>query len=250
MGIVVTGSKSKQNKGVNNLEFNGIEHYDVFEGDVIIFWADVSGPPTEIQAIAQEIDGSDFDPHGFGVCVNYSFVNKEFYLVLDMDCAGASEGEERNLFYIDQGGDKHWLKTDIPQELLDRIFEECGKIVSNIEKEQAEAGVRLETPSSTAELAVPSLNTAELEKRLTAYLESSELQADIECLARDYQAQGLPVPPEEQLREEAAAEARKCLETMMICEAKGHLWKEAADPENGTSTLSCRRCGAEEHLRW
>ena len=149
MGIVVSGSKSKQNKEVSNLEFNGIEHYDVFEGDVIIFWADISDPPKEIQAIAQEIDGSDFDPHGFGVCVNYSFVDKEFYLVLDMGCAGASEGEERNLFYIDQGGDKHWLKTDIPQELLDRIFEECGKVVSNIAKEQ--------------------LNTAELEKRLTAY---------------------------------------------------------------------------------
>ena len=211
------------------MEFNGIEHYDVFEGDVIIFWANISDPPKEILAIAQEIDGSDFDPHGFGVCVNYSFVDKEFYLVLDMGCAGASEGEERNLFYIDQGGDKHWLKTDIPQELLDRIFEECGKVVSNIAKEQ--------------------LNTAELEKRLTAYLESSEFQADIERLAYDYQAQGLPVPPEEQLREEAIAEARKCLETMMVCEAKGHLWKEKdADPENGTSTLSCRRCGAEEHL--
>lgn len=36
----------------------------------------------------------------------------------------------------------------------------------------------------------------------------------------------------------------------MVCEAKGHLWKEQADPENGTSTLTCRRCGAEEHLRW
>ena len=116
------------------MEFNGIEHYDVFKGDVIIFWADISDPPKEIQAIAQEIDGSDFDPHGFGVCVNYSFVDKEFYLVLDTGCAGASEGEERNLFYIDQGGDKHWLKTDIPQELLDRIFEECGKVVSNIAK--------------------------------------------------------------------------------------------------------------------
>lgn len=58
------------------------------------------------------------------------------------------------------------------------------------------------------------------------------------------------MPPEEQLREEAIAEARKCLETMMVCEAKGHLWKEKdADSENGISTLYCRRCGAEEHLR-
>ena len=59
-----------------------------------------------------------------------------------------------------------------------------------------------------------------------------------------------PVVDEAKLREEAAAEARKCLEAMIVCEARGHLWKEKADPENGTSTLSCRRCGAEEHLRW
>ena len=90
----------------------------------------------------------------------------------------------------------------------------------------------------------------ELEKRLEQYLQSEEFQEDIGALVNDYCAQGLPVPSEEQLREEAAAEARKCLETMMVCEAKGHLWKETADPENGTSTLSCRRCGAEEHLRW
>ena len=73
---------------------------------------------------------------------------------------------------------------------------------------------------------------------------------DIGELISGYTSQGLPVPSMEQLREEAAVEARKCLETMMICETKGHLWKEKADPENGTSTLSCRRCGAEEHLRW
>ncbi len=46
------------------------------------------------------------------------------------------------------------------------------------------------------------------------------------------------------------AEARKCLEAVMACEAKGHLWKEKADPENGTSELTCRRCGARENLRW
>lgn len=90
----------------------------------------------------------------------------------------------------------------------------------------------------------------ELERRLERYLQSDDFQTDIGALVNDYWAQGLPVPPEEQLREEAIAEARKCLETVMICEAKGHLWKETADPENGTSTLSCRRCGAEEHLRW
>ena len=90
----------------------------------------------------------------------------------------------------------------------------------------------------------------ELEKRLEKYLQSEDFLYDIGALASDYYAQGLPIPPEEQLQEEAAAEAKKCLETLMICESKGHLWKERADPENGTSELTCRRCGITEHLQW
>lgn len=97
---------------------------------------------------------------------------------------------------------------------------------------------------------MPHKHKTELEKRLEAYLRSDDFQLDMNDLANDYRLQGLPIPPEDQLRQEAAIEAEKCLENILICERKGHLWKERADPENGTSTLSCRRCGAEEHLRW
>ncbi len=91
---------------------------------------------------------------------------------------------------------------------------------------------------------------AELEKRLADYTKSEDFQCDLADLAQDYRRQGLPEPPAEQLREEAVAEAKKCLEAVMACEAKGHLWRERADPENGTSELTCRRCGKSEHLRW
>ena len=90
----------------------------------------------------------------------------------------------------------------------------------------------------------------ELERRLEAYLQSEEFELDTVELAHDYEAQGLPVPPKEQLREEATVVARKHLEAAMIGEATGHLWTEEADPENGTSELTCRRCGATEHLKW
>ena len=89
-----------------------------------------------------------------------------------------------------------------------------------------------------------------LEERLAEYMRSDEFQLDINEITVDYQRQGLPVPPVEQLREEAVSEARKCLKTIMLCEAKGHLWKEKADPENGRSELTCRRCGAVENLQW
>ncbi len=122
------------------------------------------------------------------------------------------------------------LSGDERQQLLETMAD-CG----------------LELPQPPAE---PVVDEAKLQERLTQYMELELFQMDIGELIRDYKSQGLPVPPMEQLRAEAAAEARKCLETMMVCEAKGHLWKETADPENGTSTLSCRRCGAEEHLQW
>lgn len=201
------------------MEFKRIEHYDIFEGDVVIFWADISNPPQTIQAIAREIDGPNFSPDHFGVCVNYSFEEKDFYVVTD---TGMSPEDQRNIFYIDQDGDKHWFKTDIPQGLFNQIVGECKKIVQG----------------------------TELEKRLAAYTQSADFQRDLADLANDYRCQGLPVPPAEQLREEAMGEARKCLEAVMACEAKGHLWKERADPENGTSELTCRRCGAAEDLRW
>ena len=89
-----------------------------------------------------------------------------------------------------------------------------------------------------------------LEERLAEYMQSDEFQLDINEITVDYQRLGLPVPPAEQLREEAVSEARKCLKIIMLCEAKGHLWKEKADPENGRSELTCRRCGAVENLRW
>ena len=89
-----------------------------------------------------------------------------------------------------------------------------------------------------------------LEERLAEYMRSDEFQMDISEIITDYQRQGLLVPSAEQIREEAVSEARRCLETIMICEAKGHLWEEKADPENGRSELSCRRCGAVENLQW
>ena len=90
----------------------------------------------------------------------------------------------------------------------------------------------------------------ELQKRLENYLQSEEFELDTAELALDYEVRGLPVPPTAQLREEATAFAREWLKAVMICESKGHLWSETADPENGTSELTCRRCGAVEHLQW
>lgn len=94
------------------------------------------------------------------------------------------------------------------------------------------------------------IDRAELERRVADYTDTEQFQMELEALANVYREIGLPVPPYEVLRAGETDQVRKSMETLMVCEAKGHLRKEQADPENGTSTLTCRRCGAEEHLRW
>ena len=51
-----------------------------------------------------------------------------------------------------------------------------------------------------------------LEERLADYMRSDEFQLDINEITVDYQRQGLPVPPAEQLREEAGVRSQKMSE--------------------------------------
>lgn len=59
----------------------------------------------------------------------------------------------RNIFYIDQDGDKHWFRTDIPQNLLNQVFDECGKAAKHIEK--ALSASRTDPPATQAAQARP-----------------------------------------------------------------------------------------------
>ena len=81
------------------------------------------------------------------------------------------------------------------------------------------------------------INYTELEKRVQQYIQTEGFQRDLADAANDYRRLELPVPSAEVLRDQEIAALRRAMETVMICEAKGHLWKEKADPENGTSTL-------------
>lgn len=90
-----------------------------------------------------------------------------------------------------------------------------------------------------------------LEQRLEAYQRSSLLAEDVGELADYYHRHGFPIPTEEQLQAEAIDNCRIWLERYAQCESEGHQWQEdAADPENGTSDLTCDRCGEYHHLQW
>lgn len=94
------------------------------------------------------------------------------------------------------------------------------------------------------------IDRAELERRVADYTGTMAFRKGLEDIANAYREIGLPVPPYEVLRANETDEVRKCIEALMICGAEEYLWEEQADPENRTSTLPCRRCGAQEHLQW
>ena len=99
-----------------------VEHYDIFEDDVIIFWVDLSGAPQAVQSEAHQIDGEHFDPSCFGVCVNYDFEQHQFYIVVDTE---ASAVHPRNVYYIDHTGKKHWFSVELPQAFIEQAFLAC-----------------------------------------------------------------------------------------------------------------------------
>ncbi len=105
-----------------------VEHYDIFEDDVIIFWVDLSGAPQAMQAEARQIDGEHFDPSCFGVCVNYDFKQHQFYIVVDTE---ASAVHPSNVYYIDHTGDKHWFTAELPRTFIEQAFLACVHAVAH-----------------------------------------------------------------------------------------------------------------------
>lgn len=94
------------------------------------------------------------------------------------------------------------------------------------------------------------LDSRTMEERLENYLNSEEFEQDMYLKAQKYMDAQIPIPPDEQLRKQVLEEKREWLETYAVCESEGHAWEETADPENGTSTLDCTRCGEHQLLQW
>lgn len=105
-----------------------VEHYDIFEDDVITFWVDLSNVPKTIQEKARQIDGTRFDPNCFTVCVNYDFELHQFYIVVDTE---ASEVHPSNVCYIDSAGNKHWFTAELTQTFMEQAFLACVHAVAH-----------------------------------------------------------------------------------------------------------------------
>lgn len=105
------------------MKLDRIEHIDYFEG-ATIFWADLSEAPQELQDLARALDGSEYDPMRFGMCIHHDVATGEWSVVTDTDL---STGENCNVFYIDKEGDKYWFKADLTQDFVLLVFMECKR---------------------------------------------------------------------------------------------------------------------------
>lgn len=123
-----TASKASSSKGqdMGRLDVVQVENYDLFD-DVISFWVSISGVPQSIQAKARQIDGDKFNPDCFGLCVNYDFEGKEFYVVVDTELSAENPG---NVYYIGIEGEKHWFAAELSQMFLEQAFLACTKAVA------------------------------------------------------------------------------------------------------------------------
>ena len=84
---------------------DGVEHWDHFQ-DETIYWLDLSDMPEPIQQAARRIDGKAYNDRCFGICVVHDLATNEYAVVTE---SGTSPEVDRNIFYVDNDGDKHWF---------------------------------------------------------------------------------------------------------------------------------------------
>lgn len=99
-----------------------IEHVDKFGPNERTFWLEVEDIPRELIEEAKVIDGENFDISCFGICVIQTGSN--WFVCVDEP--------KKELFYIDNDGDKHWLPYEVSQEEEDNAIEYC---MNNIKEE-------------------------------------------------------------------------------------------------------------------
>ena len=111
---------------MEELSFDGVKQcQDVFTNETR-FWVAISNLPEKIQKEAQEIDGENYNPKRFGLCVVF---NKEPHKYHLMERESA-EGPAFNAFYTDRDGVKHWFYTDIADDFLQEVFAACSAAIT------------------------------------------------------------------------------------------------------------------------
>ena len=82
--------------------------------------------PLRVRKAASQIEGTEYDPHGFCLLVSYNKQTREFALVI--------QKESGNVCYVDRNGDKHWVLAPFDSIFLEQLFKECWSCKKDVEK--------------------------------------------------------------------------------------------------------------------
>lgn len=111
------------------MRLDGVEHWDHFQ-DETIYWLDLSDMPEPIQQAARRIDGKAYNDRCFGICVVHDLATNEYAVVTE---SGTSPEVDRNIFYVDNDGDKHSLIIqNLYREILTVADENGGRLKNRV----------------------------------------------------------------------------------------------------------------------
>lgn len=97
------------------MKIKHIEHVDDFGMGELVFWIEVTDIPKQLVEQAKMIDGKNYSEDCFGICAGAN--DGEYYI-----CKDSSDSE---LYYVDNNGDKHWLKYVLSEAERNEVFEFC-----------------------------------------------------------------------------------------------------------------------------
>ena len=103
------------------MKINCAINIDRFDENYIC-WMEVKDISESFIKQAQEIDGENYEPSCFGICVTKTTDGGEFWCV-------TTESHGGQLFYIDNWGTKHWLEYKLTEEEENQAIEFCKKYI-------------------------------------------------------------------------------------------------------------------------
>lgn len=92
-----------------------IEHMDEFGANERTFWLEVEDVPREFIEEAKAIDGENYEECCFGICVIQT--GNDWFVCVDEP--------GRELYYIDNNGDKYWMPYETSKEEEHDAIEYC-----------------------------------------------------------------------------------------------------------------------------
>lgn len=110
---------------INTTMFDGMDRY-VFDKSKkkIQFWMMIRNLPNKLVREAKRIDGKNYTSECFGFCYEFCIGTKRYKVRTEV-----VKGSEKEIFYIDQNGQRHWMNFELPNNVIRNAKAQCNKVL-------------------------------------------------------------------------------------------------------------------------